>query len=217
MKNAWKLFEYKDTPIYLKYWFFAILLFVPVSWVVSIFIGILIHEIAHTKKANKLGYKTDYIFIDIFHGGALIDSRYTDNNKHSMSIAFAGPLSNLMLSLGSFLIATLFVSFDSVNINSPVTIFLSEFTVVNLLLFALNLIPIYPLDGGRISKSLFRMLFGKDKGRIVNGVLSLTLSLSVFIYSVYMIDVVLIIFSIIFIIASFSELKLKEEDEKSIN
>ena len=61
MKNAWKLFEYKDTPIYLKYWFFAILLFVPVSWVISIFVGILIHEIAHVKRADKLGYKTDYI------------------------------------------------------------------------------------------------------------------------------------------------------------
>jgi len=217
MKNAWKLFEYKETPVYLKYWFFAILLFVPVSWVISIFVGILIHEISHVRTASKLGYKTDHIFIDIFHGGALIDSSYTKNNKHSISIAFAGPFSNLLLSLGSFLIMTLISSFDHSLIESPVIVFLAEFTVVNLLLFALNLIPIYPLDGGRISKALFRMIFGKDKGRLINGSLSLVLSLCVFAYSVITIDVVLIIFSIIFMIASFGELKLKEEDEKSIN
>lgn len=218
MKNAWKLFEYKDTPVYLKYWFFGIMLFVPLTWVISIFIAILIHELSHVRTAKKLGYKTDYVFIDIFHGGALIDGRYAENNKDNLLIALAGPLSNLFLALGSFLIATLFVSLDQdVNISSPVTIFLAEFTGINLLLFLFNLIPIYPLDGGRISKSLFRMMFGKDRGRKINGFLSLTLSLVALTYSIINFDIILIIFSIIFMIASFNELKPIEDERQSIN
>ena len=89
MKNAWKLFSYGDTPIYLKYWFLALLIFIPIPWVCIFFVSILVHEISHARTAKKLGYKTDYIFIDIFHGGALIDGSYVDNNKHTLSIAFA--------------------------------------------------------------------------------------------------------------------------------
>lgn len=218
MKNAWKLFEYKETPVYLKYWFFAILFIIPITWVISIFVGVLIHELAHVRAAKKLGYKTDYVFINIFHGGALIDSKYTENNKHSINIAFAGPLSNLISSLGSFLIATLLISVNpEVNINLPVTKFLIEFTGINFLLFALNLLPIYPLDGGRISKSIFRMMFGDEKGRKINGFLSLLLSSSVLIYSIITVDVILIIFSIIFVIASISELKTENNERKGTN
>ena len=218
MKNAWKLFEYKDTPVYLKYWFFGIMLFVPLTWVVSIFVAILIHELSHVRTAKKLGYKTDYVFIDIFHGGALIDSSYTRNNKDNLLIALAGPMSNLFLALGTFLITTLFVSVNpEVNIESPVTGFLAEFTGINVILFVFNLLPIYPLDGGRISKSIFRMIFGQDKGRKVNGFLSLVLSLSAFTYSIINFDIILIIFSIIFMIASFNELKPIEDERQSIN
>jgi len=218
MKNAWKLFEYKDTPVYLKYWFFGIMLFVPLTWVVSIFVAILIHELSHVRTAKKLGYKTDYVFIDIFHGGALIDSSYTRNNKDNLLIALAGPMSNLFLALGTFLITTLFVSVNpEVNIESPVTGFLAEFTGINVILFVFNLLPIYPLDGGRISKSIFRMIFGQDKGRKVNGFLSLVLSLSALTYSIINFDIILIIFSIIFMIASFNELKPIEDERQSIN
>jgi Zn-dependent protease len=210
MKNAWKLFEYKKTPVYLKYWFFAILLIIPVSWVVSIFIGIIIHELAHVRSASKLGYKTDYVFIDIFHGGALIDSDYVKNNKHAINIAFAGPLSNLLISLISFLSAIILVNIDIVDIDSKMITFLNEFTLINFLLFAFNLLPIYPLDGGRISKSIFSIIFGNERGRRINGVLSLSLSVLTLIYSLVKVDLVLTIFSIIFIIVSVSELKTED-------
>lgn len=210
MKNAWKLFSYGDTPIYLKYWFLILLLFVPINLILILFVSILIHEISHARTAKKLGYKTDYIFIDILHGGALIDGSYTKNNKHAISISFAGPLSNLLLSLLGFLVATIFITY--IPVGEEIMKFISSFISINILLFAINLIPIYPLDGGRITKSLSNMVFGEKKGRLINGILSMVISTSAFIYSVYELDYILMIFSVVFIISSYFEIKPKDEE-----
>lgn len=219
MQNAWKLFEYKGVPIYLKYWFLGLLFFFSISWTISIFIGVLVHELAHAVKAKKLGYKTDYIFIDLFHGGALVDNSYLENDRHSISIAAAGPLSNLILSLSSFLLLTLMVSWDpSMNMESLSVFpkFLVEFTSINFLLFVGNLIPIYPLDGGRITKALSRMTFGEKRGTLINGVLSMILSLALLVYSTMTLDVILIILSVILVISSYTQINQKE-DEQSTN
>ena len=210
MKNAWKLFSYGDTPIYLKYWFLILLLFIPISLISILFVSILIHEVSHARTAKKLGYKTDYIFIDILHGGALIDGSYTKNNKHAISIAFAGPLSNLLLSLIGFLVATILIKYMPVS--EEIMKFISSFISINILLFAINLIPIYPLDGGRITKSLSNMVFGEKKGRLINGILSMVISTSAFIYSVYELNYILMIFSVVFIISSYFEIKPKDEE-----
>lgn len=212
MKNAWKLFDYGETPIYLKYWFLGLFLFIPVSWVLMIFISILIHEMSHARTAKKLGYKTDYIFIDILHGGALVDNKYIDNNKHAISIASAGPVSNLILALIGFLSATIFTSLDPDYINSPVIPFLAEFITINLILFVANLVPIYPLDGGRISKAFSKMCFGEDKGRVINGIISMVLSLCVLVYGIIKVDFIWIIFSVVFLISSYGEIKSKKDE-----
>jgi stage IV sporulation protein FB len=208
MKNAWKLFNYGESPVYLKYWFLVLLLFVPTTLVLILFVSILIHEIAHARTAKKLGYKTDYIFIDIFHGGALIDGSYTENNKHSIKIAFAGPLSNLLLSLLGFLITTLFTLY--IPVGEEVLKFLASFITINLLLFVINLIPIYPLDGGRITKALSNMVFGEKKGTLISGIISMSISISALIYSIYVLDYLLMIFSVIFIVSSYGQIKPKK-------
>ena len=72
------------------------------------------------------------------------------------------------------------------------------------------------MDGGRISKSLFRMLFGKKRGQIINAIISIILSISALTYAVIVLDYVMLVFAAIFIIASFKELNYKE-DEQSIS
>lgn len=213
MKNAWKLFKYGETPIYLKYWFLVLFLFIPINWVISLFISIVVHEISHTIIAKKLGYKTEYIFIDILYGGAMIDGSYIKNDKHSISIAFYGPLSNLLLSLGGFLVAIIISMGFNLGADSLVIQYISIFISINLLLFITNLIPIYPLDGGRISKSIFSMIFGKERGQLVSGVLSFILSGIALIYSIYQIDFILIILSFVFLISSYFEIKPSKDVE----
>jgi len=46
MKNSFKLFDFMETPVYLKYWFFLFLLF-GINTFVTFFIAVLVHELAH--------------------------------------------------------------------------------------------------------------------------------------------------------------------------
>jgi len=71
---------------------------------------------------------------------------------HSALVAFAGPGVNLVMALGWLVLATVLANYSGSGD------FLHEVSVagvkVNLLMFAFNLIPILPLDGGRILNSM---------------------------------------------------------------
>lgn len=176
MKNAIKIFTYNETPIYIKYWFFILLLVISPIKVASLFIGVLIHELAHAIEAKKLGYKTDYIFIDVFYGGALIDSKYQYNNLHAIKIAAAGPLSNIILSSITFSIMLFTKQYESLIFLNE---YLSTFMTINFILGFSNLLPIYPLDGGRISKGLLNIFSdNRTKARKINSMISLFTTIS---------------------------------------
>jgi Zn-dependent protease len=71
---------------------------------------------------------------------------------HSALVAFAGPAANLVMALGWLILATVLANYSGSGD------YLHEVSIagvkVNLLMFAFNLIPILPLDGGRILNSM---------------------------------------------------------------
>lgn len=204
MKNSFKLFDFHGTPVYLKYWFLILLLFLSVKVVFVAFISVLIHEMAHAWVAKKLGYPVHRIYLDIFHGAAEIDLGYQNNYKDTIRIVSAGPLSNAALVLLSScllfsgIIPEAFVQFTKL------------FIIINLFLSIFNILPIYPLDGGRITKALFLKHFGK-KGQLYSGIVSMVFSILVLLYALLAFDLILIFFSIIFIFISYYELDGRNE------
>lgn len=202
MKNAFQIFKYKQIPVYIKYWFLLLLLFVPPVEMISLFIGILVHELSHALEAKKLGYKTDYVFIDVLYGGALVDSNHKYNNLHAIKIALAGPLSNLVLAGIGFLATSLiYFQFGEIKMME----YTSIFTLINLLLGAFNLLPIYPLDGGRISKGILNLFYNRKKSRRINSIISLFTLVIVIILSIYYQLWITLIFSLIFLIVAYTE------------
>lgn len=166
MNNAFKLFDFKGTPVYLKYWFFMLLLAGPIFFV-SILIAVLIHELAHAYVGKLLGCNVNRVYIDILYGAAEIDMSRT-SNKDDILIVAAGPLSNLLLfGLG-------YLCVNSGYVDSGILLdFFNKFNQLNLILFIFNILPIFPMDGGRISKSIFSILFGNRIGKYRAGILSI--------------------------------------------
>jgi len=112
----------------------------------------LIHELAHMLAGIVLKLKPQTLEIQPFGIGIVFES-FENTEKNKIIIALAGPAINII-------IATIF---SYINIKHQYTIVYS-----NILLAIFNLLPIYPLDGGRILKSIIKMNNTEQAEDIVN-------------------------------------------------
>ena len=116
----------------------------------------LLHECGHIFCAEKMGFKCEKIAIMPYGAAAVcnIDGiRFGDEIK----LALAGPAVNAALCVG---LAGLWWFF-------PVTYaYTDTLMTANLSMLVMNIIPAYPLDGGRVARCLFTKLFGERAAMI---------------------------------------------------
>jgi Zn-dependent protease len=122
---------------------------------VLFFASVLLHELAHSVVALAWGVPVKGITLFIFGGVANI-GREPDRPLAEFLIAIAGPISSLMLALG-FGILGLAGQWLSVAPLAGLGLYLAT---VNLWLALFNLIPGFPLDGGRVFRSVVWALTG---------------------------------------------------------
>ncbi|MFX1322127.1 MAG: site-2 protease family protein [Promethearchaeota archaeon] len=113
-----------------------------------ILVSILIHELAHSIVAQKYGLKVSEIELYLFGGVSKIEEE-PNTPKSEMIIAAVGPLSSLI-------IGAMFLTFIySIPIALPAFVFiiLLYTGISNISLGVFNLIPAFPIDGGRILRA----------------------------------------------------------------
>ena len=130
-----------------------------------IMIFALIHELAHLICGVLLGFKPDTLRIMPLGFSIEFKRRVEDYNKKVLKsnimsvkkiiIALAGPLANLLI-----VVYGLIANMESNIIYS------------NFLLLTFNLIPIYPLDGGRILKDVLKIFCGNRKANIYMNIIT---------------------------------------------
>src|SRR5687767_10717763 len=112
---------------------------------VLFFASVLAHELSHALVARRLGLKVEGITLFIFGGATTIDSDSRTPREEAL-IAIAGPATSLALG-GIFIGADLAIS------QPQVGALIGWLGVVNLVLGAFNLIPGFPMDGGRVLRA----------------------------------------------------------------
>jgi Zn-dependent protease len=125
------------------------------------FLSILLHELGHAVVAIRNGIPIVGIDLWMFGGVAKLD-RDTDSPGVEFRVAVAGPLVTLAIALVCFGIGAVISSPDDVVQGSRfevgalggATAVLSYLAAVNLIVLVFNLIPGFPMDGGRIARAI---------------------------------------------------------------
>lgn len=173
MKGSFKLGKVAGIGIFIHWTFSLIILFIifmnyragqnttqiiwSVVFILCIFITVLLHELGHALAAKNYNIKTKDITLLPIGGLARLE-RIPEKPTEELIVAFAGPLVNIALAF----ITALFISIpedtdklmaalsNGVNANN----FFLNFFLVNFWLAIFNLIPAFPMDGGRVLRAL---------------------------------------------------------------
>jgi Zn-dependent protease/predicted transcriptional regulator len=170
MRWSWKIGEIAGIAIYIHATFWLLILFIlyeywtqdhslaralaGVIFVMAIFGCIVLHELGHALTARHYGIRTSDVTLLPIGGLARLE-KMPDVPMQEFWVALAGPAVNV-------LIATVLWVFLVINRARPdwsrIDLvgggFLNRLMVVNLWLVAFNLIPAFPMDGGRVLRAL---------------------------------------------------------------
>jgi Zn-dependent protease len=120
---------------------------------VLFFVALLLHELAHSLLAKTRGLRVRAITLFALGGVSQIESEASDA-KSEFWIAIVGPLTSLAIGLVCLWIARLTGWLPGTEPSVPAIAVLLWLGYINMMLAAFNMIPGYPLDGGRVLRAL---------------------------------------------------------------
>lgn len=125
-----------------------------------IFVCVLLHEFGHALAAARYGIRTPDITLLPIGGLARLE-RMPDKPVQELVVAIAGPLVNVAIAL--LLLPIVYGRLTVEHLLSPNVDLLPRLFVANVVLIVFNMIPAFPMDGGRVLRSLLAMQMDYSK------------------------------------------------------
>jgi len=176
MKWSWKIARIWGIDIYMHATFLLIVAWVAFSYwienhtlsavlggvffILTLFLCVILHEYGHALTARRYGIKTRDITLYPIGGVARLE-RLPEKPIEELWVALAGPAVNFVIA--AILIGLLVFSGDQLQPRllslSSLTSgnFLARLLTINLVLALFNLIPAFPMDGGRVLRAILAM------------------------------------------------------------
>jgi Zn-dependent protease/predicted transcriptional regulator len=137
-----------------------------ISIIIVLFVCVVLHEYGHALAARRLGVRTQDIILSPVGGVARL-AGMPEKPWSEFVIALAGPMVNLviviLLGTGLYLSGnSIFPESADYKLAAPIDI-LKYIVLMNLSLFLFNLVPAFPMDGGRILRALMATRMGHFK------------------------------------------------------
>jgi Zn-dependent protease len=174
MKWSWKLGEVAGIGVYMHMTFLLLIGWVVLSYwlqgnsvaatlvgvgfILALFGCVVLHELGHALMAKKYGIKTrDITLLPI--GGVARLERIPDDPRQELWVALAGPAVNVVIA--GVLLIWIYLS-GGLGALQPLLMvtsgsFVERLMAVNLILVVFNMIPAFPMDGGRVLRALLAM------------------------------------------------------------
>ncbi len=145
--------------------------FEGVLFISLLFACVLLHEFGHVFAARRYGVQTPDITLLPIGGVARLE-RIPEKPSEELVVALAGPAVNVAIAAVLFLALGGLPSMDAgTQVQNPAVGLLGRLAWVNISLVVFNLIPAFPMDGGRVLRALLASRLGYARGtRIAAGV-----------------------------------------------
>ncbi len=173
MKWSWKIFRFAGIDVYAHATFLILIIWLALSFwmtgnslqaaaggvgfILILFACVVMHEFGHALTARRYGIRTRKIIL-LPIGGVADMERMPENPRHEIAVALAGPAVNLVIALVIWLwlvaTGTLLQASEMALAGGS---FLQKLMVINVILAVFNLLPAFPMDGGRVLRALLSM------------------------------------------------------------
>ncbi len=170
MKWSWRLGEFRGIGVYMHATFLILIAFVilsqwsarqsdgktleGVAFVLALFSCVVLHEFGHALMAARYGIKTrDITLLPI--GGVARLERMPEEPLQELWVALAGPAVNVIIAAGLWTLiqfTSVFTPLEQLGVTTGS--FLERLMAVNVILVAFNMLPAFPMDGGRVLRAL---------------------------------------------------------------
>lgn len=130
-----------------------------------VFLCVTLHEFGHITMARRFGVNTPQVILSPIGGIAAME-RMPEKPSQELLVAIAGPLVNVAIAI--LLMAVFGLGLTRADFLDLEQASLAErLLVVNVMLVAFNLIPAFPMDGGRVLRALLAMTMGAPRATAV--------------------------------------------------
>jgi len=131
-------------------------------FIVLIFVCVVLHEFGHIVVARRYGVQASEVTL-LPIGGVAAMQALPEKPSQEFAVAIAGPAVNFVIALALLLIVGQFDSADLQRLDDPNISLLARLADANLFLAIFNLIPAFPMDGGRVLRALLAMRLGRPR------------------------------------------------------
>lgn len=179
MKWSWKIIRLAGIDVYVHATFFILILWIGLSYwqiegtlsavfngvgfILALFACVVLHELGHALTARSYGIRTLRITL-LPIGGVASMERMPDDPKQEIVVALAGPAVNLLIAFGLWLwlvVSNALVTVDQLSITGGP--FAERLMLINIVLAVFNLVPAFPMDGGRVLRAVLAMRMSHNR------------------------------------------------------